>query len=364
MLYITYTDIFSEYMIGIRRKIMAQIRVFQKNFGDVFYTRYARGNICLYQEDECLDHVSAWYPGEYFTEILKWIQAYNIRQVYIRYNPPFTMWFVDFVRELKARGITMVLEIPTYPYDGEFQDQAMLEEDQYYRKQLKKYVPQVTTYSAYKEIYGMPVIMLQNGIDPAEHTVRKKHQKLQRINLLAVAGMARWHGYERLLEGIWSYSHDTAKNKQYAIHLYFVGVGPELYHYKQLTKEYGLQKHVTFCGKLYGKTLDDIYEKADIGIGSIGFYKIHLYHNAPIKLREYCVRGLPFLYGYEDEGFTGEEIYNLRVENDASPIDMVDVIRLYERTVGREDIINEMREYAEKHFAWDKLLEEVIHYYG
>ena len=83
---------------------------------------------------------------------------------------------------------------------------------------------------------------------------------------------------------------------------------------------------------------------------------------APIKTREYCSRGLPFVYGYEDDGFTGKEPYVRQVTNSPKPVDMNEIIELYEATAQNRDVIAEMRNYAEKNFSWDVLLKDVVEY--
>ncbi len=81
-----------------------------------------------------------------------------------------------------------------------------------------------------------------------------------------------------------------------------------------------------------------------------------------IKTREYCSRGLPFVYGYEDDGFTGKEPYVRQVTNSPEPVDMNEIIELYEATAQNRDVIAEMRNYAEKNFSWDVLLKDVVEY--
>jgi len=82
----------------------------------------------------------------------------------------------------------------------------------------------------------------------------------------------------------------------------------------------------------------------------------------PIKTREYCSRGLPFIYGYEDDGFTGKEPYVRKASNSPEPIDMGAIIELYEATVENENILNNMRSYTEENFSWDILLRDVVKY--
>ena len=72
---------------------------------------------------------------------------------------------------------------------------------------------------------------------------------------------------------------------------------------------------------------------------------------------------MTFIYGYEDEGFSGDEPYLVRVSNDSTPLDMSIVIDLYEKTVGNNSIILEMRKKAERHFSWDYIMSDIINYF-
>lgn len=86
-------------------------------------------------------------------------------------------------------------------------------------------------------------------------------------------------------------------------------------------QEYG------FYGKLTGEKLDAIYENLDIAVGSLGLYKAGIQSNSPIKSQEYCARGIPFVYGDDDTSFNKNQYFVYQVVDDATPIDMIEIIR-------------------------------------
>lgn len=359
MFYITHENINLNGDIGVKKKIYAQVRVFAKHFPKCLITYYAYGMAYLMEDGHVIDKEIALSAQERFRWYSHWIKKYNCRWVYMRCLIPATYNYLMFLRDMKEMGVRLVLEYPTFPYDGEVKNEEILREDREYRNQIREYVFQATTYAKNKIVYGMNTIELQNGVDLQENPVRTMRKKDTNIGLLAVAGFYFHHGFERVLESLYKYYQNPGI---YDFHLYMVGDGPERRTYVHLVKEYGLEQYVEFCGIKTGAALDWYYDNADIGIAPLGVYKADIVSVAPIKTREYCSRGLPFIYGYEDFGFTGEEPYVRKVENSAAPLDMNTVIELYESTVGNKSIIEAMRNYTKENFSWDILLKDVVEY--
>ena len=53
----------------------------------------------------------------------------------------------------------------------------------------------------------------------------------------------------------------------------------------------------------------------------------------------------------------------LNVSNNSESIDMNRVIDFYEKVTLKENYKELMRDYAEKHLTWDKIMEPVVSYY-
>ena len=357
MIYINYSDLEKENYIGIKKKILAQCRAFESQFKTVYYTMYNGSRIYLMINNNVIEVEFAITNKQCNDILLKWIEKYNIEKAYIRY-PLSDIWFIDFIRRLKERNIKSVLEFPTIPYDDEGWIRRP-EEDKYYRNQLNKYVDCCTTYSNYKTVFNIPCISLVNGVDIHEHREKQYREKDGSIVLLAVATHVKWHGYERIIQGLHEY---YSNGGQVNVIFNIVGTGTQLPYYQRITNELQLNEHIVFCGLLTGAKLDEIYDNSDIAIGSLGFYKIGLQSNAPIKLREYCARGIPFIYGYEDTSFNEENHFAYRVSNDATPVDIREIINFYEIMYNEKDFIRDMRKYTLLNFTWDKVLQPVVEY--
>lgn len=358
MMYITCSNV--PIPIGVQKKIQAQTKVFDRYYGCAMFGYCHYGMMYLSKNGENIEKDFAVTDEEKFNLYLKWIKKYGVSKVFIRAKIPLNVFLLAFLRELKKLSIVVVYEIPSWPLDSLIKNPDVMFEEQYNQVELKKYVSLVTTYININEIYGIPVCTLQNGVDLETLPLRKRRERKKTICLMMVALMEPWQGLERLIEGMYDYcKHDGA----YDIKFFFVGEGSGIPYWKKLVKELNLINNVKFYGQKIGRELNELYDIVDMGIGCLGSYKLGFKQGASIKVREYCARGLPFIYGYDDIGFTGNEIFCKRVSNDSSPIDMHDIIELYEKTVERQDIIDTMRDYASKHLTWDVILKPVLKYY-
>lgn len=359
MLYITYVDLNSKPLIGIKKKVLAQLDVFRKHYGRGLYTTYCGQMLYLMEYNNILRKEIAITKKECAEVLLNWIKEFQIDKVYIRYDYS-DQWFLNFGKKLRENKVTSVIEIPTYPYDREIQNKRILCEDGYYREQLFQYYSCVTTYGIYKDIWNIPVITLVNGVDINEHPLQVKERNDGKIVLIAVASMAKWHGYERVIMGLADYYRNNG-DKEVIFKL--VGDGPEINMYKSLTKKYNLENAVEFCGSLVGEKLEEQYAMADVGIGSLGWYKVGVDQAAPIKLLEYCARGIPMVFGYKDLSFIDEKEYALRVENNSTPIDIEKIIIFYNKLKENQDYQITMRSYVKDKYTWQKILCPVLEYF-
>ena len=358
MLYVTYSDLESEGYVGIKKKVLAQVLAFKKEFKQVYYTCWAFQIAYLMDGDIIIEREPAVTRKDYNIILCHWIEKYQFKQIYIRY-PYANKWFIGFCHFLKEQKIKIVLEIPTYPYDNEIIYGRLKVEDAYFREQLNQYVDLITTYSNHKKIWGVPCIKLKNGVNIEDIPVSTRKHEKQKIVFIAVSSMAPWHGYERLLEGIYRYYQ---KGGKYELHLKFIGTGPEENSYKRITQKYGLQSCVEFCGKMIGKTLDRQYDTADIAIGSLGMYKIGISEGSPIKVAEYCMRGIPFVYAYRDLRFPQQQDFLMTVTNDSQPIDLDKVILFFEKISAVKQYKEYMRDYAINNLSWESIMKPVIEF--
>ena len=227
--------------------------------------------------------------------------------------------------------------------------------DKKYRSELYKYVDKIVTYSKDKEIFGIPCINISNGIDLNEvKLVNKIERNDNKIIFTIVSNCSFWHGIDRFL---YSFLEYEKKNSDNNIVFNIVGEGSETPKLKKIVEDNPLLKGcVIFHGFKSGKELDEIYNQTDIGIGSLGIHRIKgLKEVQPLKNREYCAKGLPFVIGFTDSDFKDKDfVYS--VSNDDENFDVEKMIEWYKNLKTTPE---EMREYSKK-FSWDIQMKKVI----
>lgn len=143
------------------------------------------------------------------------------------------------------------------------------------------------------------------------------------INFLAIGSIADWHGYDRLLLGVQSYyQRENVPNTNITID--FIGDGPALDSLKALTKNCNLSEHVKFHGQLTGEQLTKHLKSAHLGIGTLGLHRKGLSLASPLKNREYCAFGLPFICSHKDIDFVDQPfVFNIPPDESAVNIQLI-----------------------------------------
>lgn len=310
-------------------------------------------------------------PGR--SRLYYWENVYNeIKEqpdfIYIR-KEIFDQGVIDFFSFIKKKFPTckILIEIPTYPYDGELFSKkinlSLYLKDRSTRKKFKDYVEKIVTYSDDLTIFGINTIIIQNGVDVSNFPVIIPRKKDEEIHLLAVAALQSYHGYERIIEGIRQYYINGGKR---TIKFYIVGQGDAQAKLKDMVNNYDLADNVIFFGTKTGDELTEIFNQADIGMGSFGFYKIGLDKASSLKTREYLARGLPVVSGCRQDIFEIAPCdYHLEFSNDNSPVDIQKIIEFYDKLFTKYqkmDVFSKIREYAEENVIMEKAFAPVIEY--
>lgn len=281
---------------------------------------------------------------------------------YIR-HAPLSFKGVGMCRKLQKIGCKVVVEIATYPQGRE--KQPTLPRKLYALfsglcwRSASKSVSLFTLIGEYAPSYnGVPALNISNGIDADAVELRKPCFDDDKVHLLAVASMSSWHGYDRIIRSI------AALNNADRDRVVLDMVGNEgdgsLDRWKQLTSELSLEKQVVFHGKRTGMELNPFYDKADIGICSLGMYRIGFESGSILKLREYTARGLPFVYAANDPALPTEQSFCLHVSNDDKPINMKQIMEFAMELRKKHDMPRIMHEYAQKFMSWEGQLKQVF----
>lgn len=345
---------------GVEYKINCQIKEFKNNGYEVGYCKYdidRRGLRKLPANCILLNH-------SFNQKIINKLLSYDA--IYTRY------FLVDFniIRILKKLkkikpNLLIFMEIPTYPYDTEFsQKSPSLWLDKINRKKLYKYIDRIVTFSNDKEIYGIKTINVSNGVDIKKIQLKQfDNSNDKSINCIAVAKLAFWHGYDRIIEGLKQYKLENRKEQ---FKVYIVGDGDEnlIEDWKSKVIEYNLENEVIFCGRRVEKELADIYSKCSIAFDSLGRHRSGVYYNSTLKGKEYLAKGLPIVSGVKTELDEIKDFkYYYRVPADDSPIDFNEILKFYHKIYDNNDkllIAKEIRDFCLNNYTFSITFKKII----
>ena len=355
LLYITLEEPINGKNTGVIKKIKSQCFVLNEKHFEVFLSGYGVDNDYIIMKNNTVISSKKInkniFTNKYiFGFIFDFIMRNNINKIYVR-RFRATPLSIRFFNKLKKKGVKIFIEIPTYPYDGEvksIKSKLGLIVDKIFRKEYKKYISKVVTYSEDEFIFGIKCINISNGIDKKDIIHDKNSFKSKHVyECISVSSMCHWHGIDRFLNGI-------KKNHNIIFHI----VGPKNLYYNDLyniVKNKGLEDKVIFHGFLDHEQLKAIYKKCHIAIGSLGRHRSGIENLSSLKNREYIAKGLPIVYSENDRDFDNEG-FVFKVTADESYVEIDDLLAWY----GNLSISSEYMTNIANKFTWDEQMKLVI----
>ena len=332
---------------GITKKIHYQVKGLKENGYDTrlcYYDFSPEGHRCRYVDGQVIEDYgtgkwAAIRQRMSYDCIYDYCVREGIQLVYARSFMNANPWLIRFFKKLHKAGIHSVTEIPTYPYDKEYnrntywQMRLTLKIDKLFRRALYKYMDAMVTFSDAKEIFGQKTINISNGVDfdsiPLHHP-SSIFPHPSSLHMIGVAEVHSWHGFDRVMSGIGEYySHQpSAISHQKDVYFHVVG-GVHPYRmkvdYKPQIEKYQIQDKIIFHGTMFGKELDDIFNQCQFAIGSLGRHRSGITVIKTLKNREYATRGIPFIYSEQDSDFD-QQPYIIKAPADDSPINIQEII--------------------------------------
>lgn len=334
---------------GITKKIHYQVKGLKENGYDTrlcYYDFSPEGHRCRYVDGQVIEDYgtgkwAAIRQRMSYDCIYDYCVREGIQLVYARSFMNANPWLIRFFKKLHKAGIHAVTEIPTYPYDKEYnrntywQMRLTLKIDKLFRRALYKYMDAMVTFSDAKEIFGQKTINISNGVDfdsiPLHQPSTINHQPSE-LHLIGVAEVHSWHGFDRVMAGIGEYYEKLEvrgeRLKMPDVFFHIVG-GVHPYRmkvdYKPQIEKYQIQDKIIFHGTMFGKELDDIFNQCQFAIGSLGRHRSGITVIKTLKNREYATRGIPFIYSEQDSDFDRQP-YVIKAPADESPIDIHQII--------------------------------------
>lgn len=296
-----------------------------------------------------------------YKPIVAYIKRKKISFVYLRSEHNATPFLILFAKKLRKMGVKIVMEIPTYPYDREYstiKGKISLITDKLFRKCLAQQLTAIVTFSNYDYIFGQRTIRISNGIDFESVRIKQpQDDKTDEIHLIGVAEIHYWHGFDRLVAGLAEYYNSNC-HAGWKVYFHIVGDFSgerEKTEILPLIRKNQLENYITLHGRLFGSELDEVFDKADIGIGSLGRHRSNVTYIKTLKNREYAARGIPFIYSEVDSDFE-DMPYILKVPADESPVDINQIVDFYrDITIHPEEIRNSVC-----HLSWKNQMKKVL----
>lgn len=368
ILYLTTWDFSNEESDGVCKKIHSHINSFEKDNNQVDFL-YLKDNRIVYRENgkvHLLDKVGAIKKTPAYMKMYKHLKDKKYDWVYNRYGMMDTFYY-RVLKRLNRNGARIIIEIPTYPYVGEvpktFLYNMMIKWDDLYLKKMKSCVDAIATYSQDDMIFGIKTIKAVNGVDFSKISLKENCNLKDSIDLVGVANVSKWHGFDRVIYGLKNYylSNDISKDVRFHI----VGEGSVLDEYKKIVAENNLQEYVIFYGKRKGKELEAVYNQCDIAVSSLGLHRIGITTQASVlKSREYAAKGMPMISSILIDIFPAETYKYIKYfSEDDSPIDINTIVEWYgELQKEKKDIRELIRNYAIKKCDQSVVMEPIIQY--
>ena len=355
---------------GVVKKILQHIQTFDK-LGysvDLTYVKNSRKEVFLLAENgEYRLGQGKGIKGISYYRIIKNIVGKEYSVLYVRHSGRIDPWVLAVLKEAQRNGLQVIYEFPTFPYDGHaysFINKIDLLIDLSCRSLLKKYVNMTVNWERISETYGISSLALESGI-VVQNVKMIANQKLDdTIDLIAVAAIQPYHRYDKIIRAMHIY-YSQGGDRNIVFHI--VGDGNYKSQYMGLVSELGLETKVIFYGEKQGEELETIYEKADIGVGTFGWYTVGVYKTSgALKLREYAAKGLPIISGTKEEVFQTEigDFY-LEVPNDDTDIYMENIVDFYDSVYGKnskQEVHKIIQNFTEKNWSMEITLHPLVEY--
>lgn len=352
---------------GVSKKIYQQFGVFKKHYDiELVEAYFKRGKI-----GKLLSRVPL-LPNMFSAKGLN-IDYKNLDFIYFRYDWG-DLQTVLFFRKLKKKApkCKLIIELPTYPLNldnltTKWHQKIFKCKHVVWSKFIKNYVDRAVVYGDDDYAYGIPTIKTSNGIDTASISMKKfTEYSKKEIRLISVSNMIKWHGIDRLIEGMHKYYKENHMGQR-KIFLHLVGKGREEPYLRNLVKKYALENEIIFHGYKFGDELEAIYDQADIGVELLGVHRNKtMIISSSLKSREYFAKGLPFISECQfKEECNAVSEYILSVPADESPINMEEVIAFYDSCYKNKEqgtIERTLNSFARNMLDTNKVMEAIFEY--
>lgn len=354
---------------GISKKIIYQREALARCGMDVelCYTIIRpNGDQCRMIDDKVLENYGNGIRAKInkrisYGTLAQYIIDNDIKFVYLRSAHNANPFINRLLRRIKKHGVRTVLEIPTYPYEGQFKassrkDKLRLWLDMMCRHKMARHLHRIVTFTSDDEIFGVKTISISNGIDFNHIKVKQTlNDTSHELNLIGVAELHYWHAYDRVIRGLANY-YTVPRELNIKFNVVGEGVWSELNKLKTMTTELGLEHRVIFHGVQSGDRLDELFFISDMGVASLGRHRSNITNIKTLKNREYAARGIPFIYSEIDDDFE-QMPYIMKAPANEDAINIEELVAFYRNV---ELTPQQIRATILDTLSWDVQMKKVI----
>lgn len=376
LLFVCYMDLNDKGTVGIKKKILSQINTLKQQLGYEVDYIWREGHKIV-SNIECLNNKQC-FNADSVNDMILDIGDVEYCCSYIRFNR-FSFKFLSVLKHLKKSNCKNIIEIPTYPFFREdmhelyrnFKSCKVINSIKVLIKLInnallpyfsKKLMDRISTYSNDDYIWGIKTLHISNGVYINEFNLTKNNKANNTINLICVSSCLKWHGYDRILQGISNY-YNHNKKPSINVNLIIVGEGPETIFYKRFVENKGLSEYVFFKGIVTGEDLDELYYDSDIAIDAMGRHRVGVYYNSSLKGKEYAERGLPIISGVKTEfDLDSQYPFYFRVPADDSAVQINEIIDFFDKIKLIDNYRIQIHEYAKNNFSYEVAMKKIIDY--
>lgn len=385
LMYLTFQEDALLY-VGVVRKIRWQVHAFEQLGYDVTYSLF-RGNEYRFTTGEQTEIKKIAGGRGLMKQFAKaaeeYLSSHRFDVLYIRLDR-ISFDIIRICRIARKNGAQcVILELPNYPYLADYLNSVndvpqltkralqrcrvlgFAAEDRLSGLFLRGLVDAVILIGNHADtFFGVKAMNISNGIDVDEMQPVPQKKNPDEIVLVGVAGTLWWQAYDRILEGMYLYKKANPNRLPRIRFILVGGDAKEMPDFRAKIQKYGLEEDVECPGFKTGKELDEIYTRADAGVSTLGCYRRGLQSCSSLKAREYCAKGLPYIYTCEDS-LKGRKVkFTLQVPNDSTPVDMEAVVRFVQECRSDPDLPLIEHQFARDHYDWKSIMKRVLEFAG
>ena len=348
--------------IGISKKIKSQIENFQRLGYNVTYTAYTGDGIVICRNDECIlkkrnPKIVPVRVGLLLRRFILMDTVYRfMRETENHYDVGFIRWgaidssFIRCVQTMDYYCAKIIMDCHGYHKNfkghslkGKYTERTTNSKG----KLLCRYIDLCLTETKETEIFGIPAIPMDTGIDVEKYTPHCYNGPANEYHLISVANEMQYHGYDRIIRAV-----ADENNRDVFLHL----VGKLQNKTERMIRKLNTGGRIIVYGYKTGDELTEIYNQCNIGVGPLAPHRLGGKEGTGIKTKEYFAIGLPYFYAGNELLVPDDYPYVLKLTDDESAIDLNMVKSFYDQIRKITTIENEMRSFASENFSWQKIL--------